>query len=146
MSASPFLDLTVVAALLEDLAPATVRSIEELAEIGRGQATVRANVLPALALVPEATSVAGPGGQGNDRIITDGVVVVSAVRALAREDSAALDALRAIRTAVWSALEGVSPGARWSVLRLQGGALLSLGNGMLAWADRYSAQRGAPAV
>lgn len=142
---APFLDLTVVAGMLADLTPGTVRTLEELAEISLGQ-RAHAGTLPAVALVPGASRCTGPGGLGNDRMHTEEVVVVISVRAAARAEDAALDTLAAVRAAVWSKLEGQRPAARFSPLRYQGGALLSLNNAVLTYADRYSTDRPAPPV
>lgn len=144
MSESPFLDLTQIAGLLADLKPATVRRLDELAELSRGERAIRGGVLPALALAPGASRCTGPGGLGNDRMHTEEAIVVISVRSAGHDDAAALDELHLVRTAVYTALETTVPAARFSPLRFVGGAVISLANGVLTYADRYATDCPAP--
>lgn len=137
MSATgPFLDLTLVAARL-----ATLQTSGLVAEITIASVRTPAAVprrYPALVIASERTQVSGPAGHGNGRLHTEILVIALCIQRLTlANDSAATDSIQSLRSAIWSALEGVRLTPDWSALLYQGGQFASAANAEYVHVERY---------
>lgn len=140
--AAPIFDAGLVIAALADLVPRPLASVVALGGIERADPAKRLRQLPGVAVVPESTRVAGEGGMGNARTVTERLAVITQVREVAGRDAQALAELSAIRAAVWERLEALRPSTEWSPLRFDGGRLLSIDEGVYSWIDYWITQTG----
>jgi hypothetical protein len=143
---APIYDPGLVIAALADLMPRTVTSVVALGGIERADPAQRLRQLPGIAVVPESARVAGEGGMGNARTVTERLAVITQVREVAGRDAQALSQLAAIRAAAWERLEALRADTDWSPLRFDGGRLLSIDEGVYSWIDYWITSTGTTTV
>lgn len=142
---APFLDPSLLVAMLAPLVAAGI--VDAVTEIGAAEDAALRRAMAAnrlLCVSALETEAEGPEGAGNDRWITERIGVVIQIRNAAPDGGqAARASLRAIRAAVFDAVEGVQPDHLWSHLRYQGGTALRLDddpNLIYRWVEIYQTQ------
>lgn len=145
----PFIDPALIVTALTPLLDATgetplVRDLRVLGATERAAPGAMVRGRPSIAVIPAASTAAGPAGIGNGRMLTEQVELVLQVDQLGGADASALETLRTLRQAIFALLEAQRPDRDWSPLRYQGGALVAIDNATYTWVERYATQHSLP--
>lgn len=146
---SPFLDPSIIVSALESgLESGLVDSVSEIGALDQAAARRARSHPRALFVAPHRTEAAGPEGVGNDRHLQETFGIVIQLRHAGQDaGNQARASLRAVRGAIWSALEGLRVDLDWAPLRYLGGFILDLDDDpatIYRWVDLYQTERSIP--
>jgi len=135
-----FLDPSLVVTALSDLVPSIVAEVLEFTAASRADPARAAPKWPRISVIAERTTPTASRGLGDSGSVEETVLLLIQVRtqSVAVIDSDAMDAMLAIRDAIYSVLHGVVIAPGWKTSRYAGGQLVGVdSDAIYTWGDRY---------